>query len=225
MKIVHEDIENIIYLNKECFYSLIIEDKTYYRKFIENIIKQINEKEDYLFLYDNNKLLDFSKEVIFIESCLKLDIEERKLSNYIQKDLIKNLNDNYKNNFNDLINKINDYLKEVTLEYDISLKFEENLSINDFFKSFEIKADLEEEDFVLRFINKIKSLRLLLNTNIFIFNNLHSYFTIKEIEQIKEETNKLEIYFLNISSFKDEICSNEKVILIDKDLCEITINI
>lgn len=225
MKIVHESIESIIYLDKNYFYSLIYEDQKQYRNFIKNLIKSIDEKEEFLLLYDVNKKLDFSKEVVFIESCFNLDLEEKKLTNYIQKDLVKNLSEDDINNFNELIIKINEYLKKITLDYDISLNFDNNLTINDFVKSFDVKASFEEEDFILSFVDKVKSIRMLLNKNIFIFNNLHLYFTNEEIEVLKEEMNKLEIYFINVSSFKSELCKNEKVILFDKDLCELTFNI
>lgn len=225
MKIVNENIETIIELNKECFYSLVLENQVYYREFLNKIVKQINEKEEFLLLYDKGEKLDFSKEVCFIESSFNMNIEEKKLSNYIQKDIVKNLKDIDKEKFNELVLKINEYLKEITFDYDINLNFNDNISINDFIKSYDIKADFDEENFLLTFINKVKSLRILINKNIFIFNNLHLYFTKEEIETIKDEMNKLEIYFINISSFNLDLASNEKVIIIDKDLCEITLNI
>jgi len=225
MKILYEFIETPIILDKEYFYSLIVEDQEKYRNFLNNILNQINNKEEFLLLYDNSKKLDFSKEVMFIESVFNIETEEKKLSTFIQKDLIKNLKDYDMVAFNELVIKINEYLRNITMNYDIALSFDNDISINDFLKTFDIKPLYEEENYLVLFINKIKSLQLLFNKNIFIFNNLHLYFKDDEIEILKNEMNKLEIYFLNISSFNYPYLKNEKVILIDKDLCELTFNI
>lgn len=225
MKIVNNDIETNIYLNKECFYTLIFEDKQKYRDFIKKIVFQLNENEEFLHLYDNNKELDFSKKAVFIDSCFNLALEEKKLTNYVQKDLIKNFNEEDISSYNELIIKINEYIKKVTLSYDLPLTFDNDLTINDFIKSFNVKVSFVDENFLLNFIDKVKSLSFLLNKNIFIFNNLHLYFNNDEIKILKEEFNKLEVYFMNISSFYVDHLDIEKVIIIDKDLCEITINI
>lgn len=78
MKLVNSNLEMIIDFEKGHFQLLTIENKSYYRKFIYNLIDQIEGNEGSFCLSNNDKILDMSKRMVAISDIFNIDINSKK---------------------------------------------------------------------------------------------------------------------------------------------------
>ena len=176
--------------------------------------------EDYLFLYENGKLLEPSKYILFISDVLNLELNIKKqltaLYIKIEKELI---NDNFRDKLNELNNKINELMMDITLESNIQLDYDEQIGLKDVFSLVNLRYFSYEKDFKNQFIYYCKATRDISKIRIIDTYGLLDLLTNEEIAELKKELSYLHITIINIgNSIKENL---DKNIIIDNDLCEI----
>ena len=218
----------MIFKVKSSTQELTIEGGEIYNIKIENphclieVLRSFNNyDEDYLFLYDNGKLLEPSKYILFISDVLNLELNIKKqltaLYTKIEKELI---NDAFRDKLNELNSKINELMMDITLESNIQLDYDEQIGFKDIFSLVNLRYFSYEKDFKNQFIYYCKATRDISKTRIIATYGLLDLLTNEEIVELKKELSYLHITIINIgNSIKENL---DKIIIIDNDLCEIS---
>ena len=136
MKIINNRYKQVIDFDFFNNYVLAIENSNEYLKVLQEIFNETNgiENSDFV-LSDNGETLKFSKAAIFIYDYLNLDINNRKIINEINAqvlELLKN-HDNTEDFFkiNQIFIDINDKLLN---EFDFKLNYDSELTFEKFIK-------------------------------------------------------------------------------------------
>lgn len=220
----HKDIDKDIIFNKREIYNLVIEDPKYLRIFLNKLLIQINDGEEFFLPYNNDTLFSLKNISTIVYSPFLLNIDEKKATTLIQKNIANQLNYEQDEEYKILIQELNEFILDKIVDYPIKLEFNMDLPYANLLKTLSLSYSEEILDDVERFIQNIKVLNTVFGIKIFFLINLKDYFNLEEIQIIYKELKKLDIDFVLLSNnYKKEKLTEEYIVIIDKDLCEIHI--
>lgn len=225
MKIIkYKNFDQEIILEKERKFHIIIEKPSFLRQFIYSLNEQILGEETFLYYFDNNKEINISKFSLIIPDILNINIDDKKTSTLIQKQLSSKLSQENKEEYQLLILKINEYITKLTLDYSLQLDFDHELQLSTLLKTISLTYAIDTTSFLEKIFKEIKLLNQLFNISLFFFINIYDYLDFEEMNLFTEEMNRLELDYVLISGHqpKNQL-SNEFSIIIDEDLCELHI--
>lgn len=215
-------IEETLRLNPDFFYHIVIENPAEYRKVLAAIQNQIDNDEEYLLCYQDDKEVKVSKEFFLISDLMHVPLDEKKINTLIQKDIASSINVQQKEEFETLMNRIGDYLLSLNIQYPLPLSYDSDLTLASFLKAIGLSAETDYDSYLSYLIGEIKKISFAFRIQNFILVNLHDFLNEEELFQFHEEMNKLEIKFIILSSHKPIGKSDaEYLIEIDPDLCEL----
>jgi len=224
-EILIPNIDEKIYLSNNTLYNIVIENPHYLRTFVQKILNQIETGEEYLLCFDKLKEIDISKQMYLNTNPFTFEIDEKKASLAIQKDMVSKITHEQNEKYLILINEINDFISEIILDYPIALEYNSEISLSNLFKTISLTYVNNCESFLESMLLKIKVLYSIFHISIFIFLNIHDYLDTSEIDLLYREMIKLELTMILISSnAPKEKITEEYLVIIDKDLCEIHVD-
>lgn len=223
MKLVNSNLEMIIDFEKGHFQLLTIENKSYYRKFIYNLIDQIEGNEGSFCLSNNDKILDMSKRMVAISDIFNIDINSKKIKNKLISIISNEVKDNY-DEIKHLIDNLENSIDVAIFDFETPIYRKKDIFFEDLLKLVDIEFE-KTDDVLDTLLNYIEFCSNYLSVDVFVFFNLSIFFTESEFELFCEEMIKKEYYILDIESeIRDcfPIDSSHIVrYIIDIDLCEI----
>lgn len=222
--LANKNIEKKMSLSSVKFYNLIFESPIEFRKTITALKEQLDGDEEFFLAYTEKEDIKLSKYGYIIETPLNIQVDEKKTNLNIQKDIGTHIKSEEKEKFELLKQTINEYISEITYDYNLPVSMDDDINLTSFLKAMSLSYQDNSESFIERFINKIKLISFIFGYKIFFFINLHDYFSNDEMEIIFLQLDLLEISYILISSHapKQKI-SKEFLIIIDEDLCELHI--
>ena len=220
-----KDFDQELNLDSNKFYSLVIENVSFYRAFYIGLKNQIENGDDYLFYEDtNDKKESIDKDCYLIENPLNVQNDEKKINLVVQKSIGTKQPPEIRESYQVLLSKINEFINSISYDYYLPLIFDDGLTLVNFLKAINLRIADTTDNPVDQLVFKIRELSYVLGFKVFFIMNLYDYFTPNEIESIHKELNSLEIKMINISSHRNKYnINNEFIVDIDEDLAEIHI--
>lgn len=220
-----KDFDQELNLDSNKFYSLVIENVSFYRTFYIGLKNQIENGDDYLLYEDtNDKKESIDKDCYLIENPLNVQIDEKKINLVVQKSIGTKQPPEMRESYQVLLSKINEFINSISYDYYLPLIFDDGLTLINFLKAINLRIADTTDNPVDQLVFKIRELSYILGFKVFFIMNLYDYFTPNEIESIHKELNSLEIKMINISSHRNKYkINNEFIVDIDEDLAEIHI--
>lgn len=220
-----KDFDQELNLDSNKFYSLVIENVSFYRAFYIGLKNQIENGDDYLLYEDtNDKKESIDKDCYLIENPLNVQIDEKKINLVVQKSIGTKQPPEMRESYQVLLSKINEFINSISYDYYLPLIFDDGLTLVNFLKAINLRIADTTDNPVDQLVFKIRELSYVLGFKVFFIMNLYDYFTPDEIESIHKELNSLEIKMINISSHRNKYkINNEFIVDIDEDLAEIHI--
>lgn len=218
-------IDQDIILNKDNFYNVVIENQINYRQYLQSLKNQLENKDPFLLLYDNDKEKELDKEAFLIDNPLSIQIDEKKMNTLIQKEIAAEITEDQKEKFEILQHEITEYIENISLDYPLPVSFDLDYSLISLLKSISLQTASDFPSYLEYLVNQIKKISFVLKYNIFFIVNLQDYLSDEEMQSFIKEMNSLEIFFVIVSSHLPiSRISNEFIIQIDKDLAELHID-
>ena len=93
MKIINNNWQRQIVLEDNLIYTIVFENKKYYRENILELIRQHKGYEGNFILSNNNKEVSFDKNSYFISDLFNIDINNKKIITKIYGELLKIVTD------------------------------------------------------------------------------------------------------------------------------------
>lgn len=220
-----KDFDQELNLDSNKFYSLVIENVSFYRAFYIGLKNQIENGDDYLLYEDtNDKKESIDKDCYLIENPLNVQIDEKRINLVVQKSIGTKQPPEMRESYQVLLSKINEFINSISYDYYLPLIFDDGLTLVNFLKAINLRIADTTDNSVDQLVFKIRELSYVLGFKVFFIMNLYDYFTPNEIESIHKELNSLEIKMINISSHRNKYkINNEFIVDIDEDLAEIHI--
>ena len=224
MKIINKNWQRKIEIEDNIIYTLVFENKKYYR---ENIIELINQHKgnegSYIFSNDN-KEISFDKNSYIITDILNIDINNKKVLTKIYNSLLKEIVEDI-SSYNELSTNIRLYFEKLIFNSSLEIEQGEEIDMPSLLKIGDFKIHVENDDVLEKFIKFLKVLTELCSYKIIFVVGLHNVFTKDEIIEIYKEVclNKINIINIEYQQFSNLSNANYKeiVYIFDKDNCEI----
>ncbi|MGM9873348.1 MAG: type II-A CRISPR-associated protein Csn2 [Bacilli bacterium] len=200
--------------------SFVIENKKYLYD-VELHVRLDFPKHTSLFtLSVDNKDEEITDNIEVIDNIFCLDLNTKKNINSLYKILKSFYKSDIKEGIDEIKNRMSFIIKDIAIDFDLSLSFSDEIREEDIFKLFDLKFDDEENDIVKRIIKYIEVSYELRKTTIFWLFHIHEYLEKSQIEDLLKELSYKDIKIINIEpNFSFEKCDNEQIFIIDNDLC------
>ena len=225
MKIINKNWQRKIEIEENTIYTLVFENKIYYRENIKELINQHKGNEgNYIYSYDN-KEISFEKCSYIITDIFNIEINSKKILAKIYNSLLKQIIDDTVE-YNELTTYIRAYFEKLIFNSPFEVEQGEEIDTNSLLKLGDFRIHVEHDgDIAEKVIKFLKVLVQLCGINIIFIVGLHNVFTDEEIKEIYKEAcvNKISIINIEYQQFDNLSDDNyiEKVYIFDRDNCEI----
>ena len=224
MKIVNFKIENPIILDSSKTSTLIIENPCFFTYTVNELNKQIKGEDGSFLLFKNEKEIKFSSSATIVFDPINLILNDRKIINKLYP-LLKNVafeNDNYLLT-QEIVSGLENYMLKLFDKVDYSLSFD--IELDSIFKLCGIKLQEIYENLVEKIIDYINVLIELKIADLLILVNLKSYINLSDLQELYKHCIYKDFSLLLIeNNFREPVSNEERVLIIDNDLCEILVN-
>lgn len=224
MKIINKNWQRKIEIEENTIYTLVFENKKYYRENIKELISQHKGNEGNYIYSNDNKEISFEKSSYIITDIFNIEVNSKKILTKIYNSLLKQIIDDTVE-YNELTTHIRAYFEKLIFNSTFGVEQGEEIDINSLLKLGDFRIHIEEDDILEKFIKFLKVLVQLFGINIIFIVGLHNVFTDEEIKEIYKEVcvNKINIINIEYRQFDNLSDENyiEKVYIFDKENCEI----
>ena len=224
MKIINKNWQRKIEIEDNIIYTLVFENKKYYRENIIELINQHKGNEGSYILSNDNKEISFDKNSYIITDIFNIDINNKKVLSKIYSSLLKEIVEDT-SNYNELSTNIRVYFEKLIFNSSLEIEQGEEIDMSSLLKIGDFKIHVENDDILEKFIKFLKVLTELCSYKIIFVVGLHNVFTKDEIIEIYKEVclNKINIINIEYQQFKNLSNENYKeiVYIFDSDNCEI----
>ena len=224
MKIINKNWQRRIEIEENTIYTLVFENKRYFRENIIELINQHKGNEGSFIISNNSKEIEFAKDSHIITDIFSIDINSKKVLTKIYSTLLKLVVEDV-SRYNELSTNIKVYFEKLIFDSFLEIEQGEEIDMISLLKLGDFKIHVDNDDILDKFIKFLKVLAELCNCKIIFVVGLHNVFTIDEIKEIYKEVCLNKINIINIEYQKFENISSENyreiVYIFDKDNCEI----
>lgn len=224
MKIINKNWQRKIEIEDNIIYTVVFENKKYYRGNIIELINQHKGNEGSYILSSDNKEISFDKNSYIITDIFNIDINSKKVLTKIYNSLLKEIIEDI-TSFNELSTNIRLYFEKLIFNSSLEIEQGEEIDMPSLLKIGDFKIHVENDDILEKFIKFLKVLTELCSCKIIFVVGLHNVFTKDEIIEIYKEVclNKITIINIEYQQFKNLSNENYKeiVYIFDSDNCEI----
>lgn len=221
MKLVHVNIERKL-LDDNVVMEWVIEAPEEFTRYVQELYMQCEGAEGDFVLSDGEKELGIAKNVEFLDSVLDLDVNERKILGKLYADLEQlAYSEKFVVRTQEMIQYMRTYIFELEQETDFMLEVDDGVDMSAIFKGNGVKLEAVETGILEKIVHYIKVARLLLKKQVFVFVNVRSYLTVRQVEQLIKEAAYQEVQILLIENVMRDCVNSERRCIIDSDKCEI----
>ena len=224
MKIINKNWQRKIEIEENTIYTLVFENKRYYRENIIELINQHKGNEGSFIISKNSKEIEFDKDSYIITDIFSIDINSKKVLTKVYSSLLKLVVEDV-SRYNELSTNIKVYFEKLIFDSSLEIEQGEEIDMTSLLKLGDFKIHVDNDDILDKFIKFLKVLTELCSCKIIFVVGLHNVFTIDEIKEVYKEVCVNKINIINIEYEQFENISNENykeiVYIFDKDNCEI----
>lgn len=221
MKLVHVNMERKM-LDDNVVTEWVIEAPEEFTRYVQELYMQCEGAAGDFVLSDGEKELGIAKNVEFLDSVLDLDVNERKILGKLYADLEQlAYSEKFVVRTQEMIQYLRTYIFELEQETDFMLDVDDGVDMSAIFKGNGVKLETVETGILEKIVHYIKVVRLLLKKQVFVFVNVRSYLTVRQVEQLIKEAAYQEVQILLIENVMRDCVNSERRCIIDSDKCEI----
>lgn len=222
MKLAHEILTRPIVFDNQKIQVLVIENKSYYYRFLVELMGQVKGDLGRFILSKDNTPVEISKNLALVTDPLTMDINSRKLINILNTLLEKEaMSDRFFIDSNALVSEISKFGDLLLTSLPFPVARNEDYNIKALIKSLEFTYTLESNDLRESLLDYIEIHSKLGLVNCFVLANTKTYISEHEIEGLYRDILLLKANVLFVESSIGVPNANESVRVIDDDLCEI----
>ena len=221
-EIILDFLSKPISFNTNRMFNIICENKNKYIEIMTTLENEfINTKRGFK-IYNDGVLEKEETSFLYISNSFSLSLNSKKNLNALYKILKNRYYLEFKNDFIQINNKLEEIIKEISIDFDINLNANSEVKLDDLFKIASIEFSEDYTSYFEKLIKFIKISNELEKIDVVFIKNVHSYLNDDEIIQLINEFKYLNIVIINIEFAQYFIINNFEVnYIIDKDLCEI----
>ncbi len=220
MKIVYPGINSVIEIKNNTFNSLVIENPSLLYDFISDIKRQTKKFDGRAVFSFNDEVLEISEKVILLTDAYDININSKDTINKLI-DLLstKALSQECFEQSMQLITDINNYLSDLTWDFECDLQFDEIVP-KQILKMAGVHFVDDTDNLEEKLLKYFDVIRLLLGEKLFILLNFRSFIENDRFEKLIMTLIDHGFYVLTIENKVFPLISGENRLTIDSSLCE-----
>ena len=212
-----------ICLSKDKINVLYIENQQVFRNTIRKFYDGVVDENNIIFS-ENYNPVRFKNNVCFIPDIFCVDYSSSFLKR-VYEDLSDYANTYLQESTVSIKANIIDFLEKLSQNYDLDFDFKDEVDITDLLKIQSFKPNLNNDNLLSRLLDYIIMMRRYSSITCFVILNLHTYFSLTELELFYKELAYQSIEILVIENKKVfNSLQNEITYIVDEDMCEIIEN-
>ena len=221
-EIILDFLSKPISFNANRMFNIICENKNKYIEIMTTLENEfINTKRGFK-IYNDGVLEKEETSFLYISNSFSLSLNSKKNLNALYIILKNRYYLEFKNDFIQINNKLEEIIKEISIDFDINLNANSEVKLDDLFKIASIEFSEDYTSYFEKLIKFIKISNELEKIDVVFIKNVHSYLNDDEIIRLINEFKYLNIMIINIEFAQYFIINDFEVnYIIDKDLCEI----
>jgi CRISPR type II-A-associated protein Csn2 len=224
MTLSHYDFETIFQLNSFLVNVLIVEREDYFFKYCAELNNQISGGDGNFCLYDGDNKLSLAKNSIIFTDLFNISVNDKKVTTRLLAYLTDLANNKFILEIAELHTVWADIFSKMNAESDCRLDYDGGEDLSALFKAFGVKIADDDDSLLDRLVSYINVSSSLLKIKNFFFVNLKSFLNLDELKKLYHEAQLNEVNLFLLESAEREVLEQEKIVIIDKDLCEIVVN-
>lgn len=222
MKIAHYSIETVAELTDNAVTTYVLENPNFFAECV-NEVKNLEAGNESRFIISKNyEPINIYEKIAVIADFFTLDFNAKKIIGGITKFLIRKMQEN---NFScqELYQKAYALISDFALELDCGVSINEEFDAAAFLKMFSPKIERKTDGLLNSIIDYINALVQFCDLKILILISVKNYLSEREYAELVKHLNYKEVSLINIEAHSPYKADCEKLIIIDKDLCEIVV--
>lgn len=220
MILCHPQMDSMIEFSGTKVQTLVIESPAFLRTFLQDLYDQIDGIEGKLLLSEQDKQIPIGKWVEVIDNFLNFDLNKKHLISKIiaEMERISGGEDLFLKT-SDILQRIEGYTTELAFSFDCDIVCT-HCTVGGLLKGIGVAVRDEYEDPLERLIDYMELVREFERDKLFVYVNLRSFFSDKEIEEFLRTALDHGYRLLLIDGQSHPQLPIENRITVDNDLCE-----
>ena len=157
MKIINKNWQRKIEIEDNIIYTLVFENKKYYRENIIELINQHKGNEGSYILSNDNKEISFDKNSYIITDIFNIDINNKKVLTKIYSSLLKEIVEDI-SSYNELTTNIRVYFEKLIFNSSLEIEQGEEIDMSSLLKLGDFKIHVENDDILEKIFKIFKSI-------------------------------------------------------------------
>lgn len=221
MILTHCDIETVFTPDK--INVLTVENPRRYREFYVELRDSIRLGEGDFVFSENDKILNLSRNAVFIDNPIELDFADKKANNRLISELCDTINEKYAQEVLEINQRFFELLSKLNGESSVEIDWNVDSPITAMFKAFSVMIADRADNGIERLIDYVTMLTHFFDIKLMAFANLKSFFTSDELQELYKHFAYNGVMCIDIESGLKTKCDGEMNVVIDNDLCEIRV--
>ncbi len=226
MKLLHKDFNFVFHFKENKSNLLVVEQPAIFLKLVRELTEYGNEEESGFILSENDEILKKKDKLVCVINPLSISLNERKLLSRLGEMLKREiLSTELLIEGNQILSILENYMLNVVRSMEWNLIYSDKMDIQSLLRIAEIRFEDTHETLVEKILDYMEISRGLLDIKCFVFVHLLSYLTEYEIEKFYEYVYYQKINVLLLENRQPNVINTfSDIIIIDKDSCEISLN-
>lgn len=224
MRFVYPAINEVFNTENEHYNSIVIENKRLLTEIISDLYNQKNGNTGRVVVSENDVPISIAKNVEIIDRFIPFELNTKTIINSVSNALEKSaINEENVGRTLELVAEIERYLMGLAFEFPCDISFT-NVSISSVIKhsGINVESDLQNiSEKVFEYMNLLTEFD---RKKLFITINMRSFVDDKEMEQFVETIVAHGYDVIAIESCAYKMLKNERRLIVDDDLCEISVD-
>jgi len=222
VKLVHPDLQFQVNFSDTVIPVCIVESPIRWRNLLKELFAQQQGETGNWVLSEENMEIKINKSVELIPNPIQLEENQKRIVNAVLQSLSKTAtNDVYWQKGQELNTEIQKFFSELEMEYPFEYRISPQINFSTLAKAMEIQIENKYDSDLERLIQYCILVQDMMNTKLFVFFHLHTYFTQKELKSFYQEVMIRKWNILLMEPQMTKHIPTEKYYIIDKDNCEI----
>lgn len=223
MKLVYPDYTYQVVFQEEIINTVVIENQAEFTHLVGELTHQCNGGDGRFVLSEEDKILKIGSSVQCIINPMTLTLNTKRILDKIYEQLDGEIQSTelYLDE-KDLHSIMYGFVQKVIDRQGYPLIYDEQMESKSVFKMMNLRWPEEDETLLSKIVDYMKLNQELLKCRVFVFVNLKSFLTEEELHLLYKTCLYEKYNLLLIESMdREEKFDSEKVLIIDKDCCEI----
>ena len=220
MMLAHPQLDAVFDFSKDRVQTLVIEEPSFFRQFLQDIHMQIRGFNGNAVLSKDNMPIEFSKYADLIEGYLSFEISRKALiSKLLSRMETIALDETHYVQTSQWIGELEQYLQELSFDLPCDV-FCSKISISSILRAAGLEIVDDYSNNLERILDYMELTRELERDRLFIFVNLRSYYADEDVIAFFESILQHEFHVLMVDSVSKPVLAIESRVTVDLDLCE-----